>query len=221
MGGRDVHGVTAHIDLLPTLIDLCGLQFEDRLRFDGVSLARVLTGEVRAIAERSVVVHNQGRFADPVGDGLLIKDKEYSVMRGSWRLVGQELFDLRNDPSQRSDIARQHPGVASRLRDDYEAWWRSVFERSDEYCPFVINPAKQEAMMITSQSLLGSNVAYSQRHVRSGMPISGWTVIDVEAPGTYRISLRRWPKEASAAIRATVPPCPVDPSTHQMKKVLC
>ncbi|MCK4959665.1 MAG: arylsulfatase, partial [Planctomycetes bacterium] len=36
-GGRDIGGVTAHIDLLPTLIDLCGLRFKDKSRFDGIS----------------------------------------------------------------------------------------------------------------------------------------------------------------------------------------
>jgi arylsulfatase A-like enzyme len=220
-GGRDVDGVTAHIDLLPTLIDLCDLQFEDRSRFDGLSLAPVLTDPDAVLPERSVVVHHQGRFGNPVGEGLLIKDKDYSVMRGTWRLVGRELYDLSNDPSQRHDIAAEFPEIAKSLRQDYEAWWDGIAQRSDEYCPFVINPAKQREVKITSQSLLGGEVAYSQRHVRSAVPINGWTVIDVEVPGRYRISLRRWPKEANAAIRATVPPCPMHPSTHRMKKVPC
>lgn len=216
--GRDVNGVTAHIDLLPTFIDLCGLEFEDKKRFDGISLAKTLrSGEA---PERTVVVHDQGRFGKPVGEGLLIKDKDYSVMRGSWRLVGEELYDLNHDSGQRTDIAARHPEVAERLRDEYETWWKHISKKSNEYCPFVINPSKQQSVLISSQNLLGGEVAYSQRHVRGAMPINGWTVFDVEVPGVYRIALRRWPKESGLAIRAQAPPYPVHPSTHQMRKIL-
>jgi hypothetical protein len=218
-GGRDVDGVTAHIDLLPTFTDLCGLESTDKTRFDGVSLSKALMGGT--VPDRTVVVHDQGRFGQPLGEGLLIKDKDYSVMRGSWRLVGNELYDLSKDPSQRNDIRAKYPKVAERLRRDYESWWASISKKSSEYCPFVVNPAKQREVKITPQNLLGDEVAYNQRHVRSAMPINGWTVIDVETPGRYRISLRRWPKEADAAIRATVPPVPMHPSTHSMRPVSC
>ena len=220
-GGREIHGVTAHIDLLPTLIDLCDLQSEDTSRFDGVSLKPVLNNEDAKLPERSVVVHDQGRFGKPVGEGLLIKDKDYSVMQGTWRLVGNELYDLSKDPGQRNDIAAQHPEVAKHLRGEYESWWKSITEKSDTYCPFVINPPKQKVVIITSQSLLGGEVAYSQRHIRSGMPIDGWAVIDVEVPGAYRITLRRWPRESNLGIRAEAPVHPMHPSTHRMKKIPC
>ncbi|VGO19660.1 arylsulfatase [Pontiella sulfatireligans] len=219
-GGRDVNGVTAQIDLLPTFIDLCGLQFDNRDRFDGISLAEALrTGKA---PERTVVVHDQGRFGNPVGDGLLIKEKDYSVMHGSWRLVGKELFNLEEDLGQRNDVAAQHPEMAERLRGEYEAWWKHIAEKSDEYNPFVINPSKQQTVLISSQNLLGGNVAYSQRSVRKGQGGEfGWTFIDAEVPGTYLISLRRWPRESNLSICAEAPPYPMDPSTHKMMKIPC
>ncbi|TWT81416.1 Arylsulfatase [Planctomycetes bacterium CA13] len=215
-GGRDVTGVTAHIDLLPTFIELCDLRFDDYGRFDGVSLAKALTGE--AVPERTVVVHDQGRFGQPLGDGLLIKDKDYCVMRGSSRLVGKELYDLSTDPSQKNDIAEQYPEMVVRLRGDYERWWNRIAERSDEYCPFVINPAKQKTVLISSQNLLGGEVAYSQRSVRAGLGGEGWTFINVEVPGRYRIGLRRYPRESNLGIRAQAFPWPSAPETHSKKK---
>ena len=41
-GGADVARLTAHIDLLPTLIDLCGLPPPQGVQFDGTSLAPLL-----------------------------------------------------------------------------------------------------------------------------------------------------------------------------------
>lgn len=214
-GGRDVDGVTAHIDLLPTLIELCGLDYQDNPKFDGVSLAELVQGKA-ALPQRSVVVHDQGRFLHPVEEGLLIKDKELCVMRDRWRLVDDELYDLSKDPSEHVNVAAEFPEVAASMRADYEKWWTLISEHADEYCSFAINPAKEKTLMISSQNLLGDEVAYSQRHVRNGMLLKdSWTTIDVEVPGTYRIELRRWPREANAAIGATVAPYPMDPSTHR------
>jgi arylsulfatase A-like enzyme len=220
-GGRDIDGVTAHIDLLPTLIDVCGLDFNDQSRFDGMSLKQVLEDKNAQLPKRSVVVHNQGRFGNRIEDGLLIKDKDYSVMQGKWRLVGNELYDLSDDPGQRNNIAEQHSEIANNLRNDYETWWESIAEKADEYCPFVVNPAKQPIVTITSQNLLGGDSAYSQRHVRGALGNrDSWTVIEVETPGRYRISLRRWPKEVDKSIHAGVPNYPQHPSTHVMSKGL-
>ena len=75
--------------------------------------------------------------------------------------------------------------------------------------------------MISSQNLLGDKVAYSQRHVRAGEGGEGWTVIDVEVPGPYRIALRRWPRESSLGICEEAPPYPMDPATHTVTKIPC
>ncbi|MDZ8117076.1 arylsulfatase [Pontiella agarivorans] len=220
-GGRDVNGVTAQIDLLPTFVDLCGLQFKEKLPLDGISLAGFLKSG-RVPVNRTVVVHDQGRFGHPVEDGLLIKYKDYSVMQGNWRLVGNELYDIHADPSQRTDIAALHPEKAEQLKAAYESWWNSVSVKGDEYNPFIIDPAKQQTVLISSQNLLGGNVAYSQRSVRKGEGGEyGWTFIDVEKPGKYQISLRRWPRESGLAIRAEAPKYPMNPSTHMMSKTPC
>ena len=55
---RDVHGLTAHIDLLPTLLDLCGVPVETDLPLDGVSLAAALRGE-EPVPDRTLAVHSQ------------------------------------------------------------------------------------------------------------------------------------------------------------------
>ena len=217
-GGRDVHGVTAQIDLLPTFVDLCRLNYEPKNPFDGTSLAAALKS-VRA-PDRTLVVHDQGRFGRPVEDGPLIKYKDFSVMQGHWRLVGGELFDLASDPSQRADVAAQHPEKVAQLKAAYEDWWADISAREGEFCPFVINPEKQPVLLISSQNYLGGNVAYSQRSVRKGVGAeTGWTRIDVETPGRYRIALRRWPRESGLALGDAAGPYPQRPETHSMAKI--
>ena len=50
-----------------------------------------------------------------------------AVMWRKWRLVaGKELYDLATDAGQKTDVAAQHPHVATRLRAYYERWWAKL-----------------------------------------------------------------------------------------------
>jgi len=79
-------------------------------------------------------------------------------------------------------------------------------------------PINKKKWLSHRKNLRGDDVAYSQRVVRAGKAVNGWTYIDVEKPGTYQIALRRFPKESGLGL--CVAPCeyPQHPSTHKMTK---
>lgn len=197
---------------------LCDLNYTEKLPFDGTSLTEALRNSKANVTERTLVVHDKGRFGKPVGEGPLIKYKDFAVKNGRWRLVGDELFDLSSDPSQKKNIEAEHPEMVAKLKKEFESWWAGISEKSNEYNPFIVNPEKQKVVKISSQNLLGDDVAYSQRMVRGAMPSNGWAVIEVEAPGKYLISLSRFSKEANLKINDVAPAYPMHPSTHNMRK---
>ena len=49
VGGRDVEPITAHVDLFPTLIDLCEITQPKGVNFDGRSIRPLLEGSVLRI----------------------------------------------------------------------------------------------------------------------------------------------------------------------------
>ncbi|MCD6333378.1 MAG: arylsulfatase [Bacteroidales bacterium] len=121
-GGRDIDQLTAHMDLLPTLMDLCKLTYSQPLHLDGRSLAPLLLQTGGPWLERTLFVHNQ-RVDQPV------KYKEYQVMTEQWRLVKRdkdELYDIEADPGQRHDVAALHPDLVKELRFRYEKWWDDI-----------------------------------------------------------------------------------------------
>jgi arylsulfatase len=200
-GGRlrapaDVDTLTNVQDLLPTFIDLCGLETPKGARFDGASLAGLLRGAGGAFPDRTLVVQYGQR---PVKD-------EACVMWKKWRLVkGKELYDLKTDPGQAKDVAADHPEIAKKMQAHYDAWWAEVAKTIDDFSPVSLG-ADDENPATLSAADWANVYCDNMNDLREGRERNAPWHILVEKDGEYEIRLRRWPKEADAAIAAGVPP---------------
>jgi arylsulfatase A-like enzyme len=129
-GRRSVDEVVQTIDIVPTLIDVSELapieevQGQSLLPFfgpeDGTgSWPRWLPRP--AISERVPIESNP----EPPRDKVC-----YAVTEGPWKLIHNqtpgypeyELYDVVNDPLNRTDLAAQHPDVVARLAKILESW---------------------------------------------------------------------------------------------------
>ena len=193
--GRSIEELTAHIDVLPTLIDLCGLKAPD-VRFDGTSLRKLLYKSDQPWPQRALVVESQ-RVVDPV------KWRQCSVMEGPWRLVdGKELYDLEKDGKQTVDVAGQHPEVVERLRGKYEGFWDDVSREHGLTSYIVVGSDHAPITRLSSHDwLIDQLPAWDQKHIVNGeVAVEAKWAIEVERGGTYEISLRRWPVEVDKGI---------------------
>jgi arylsulfatase A-like enzyme len=191
----DIDALTEVQDLLPTLIDLCGLQPPKKAAFDGTSLAPLLRGKTDTLPDRMLVVQYGQR---PVKwDGAVLWQK--------WRLVkGEELYDLTSDPGQKKNVAAGHADVVKKMRAHYEKWWAEVAPRLDDFSPISIGSERENPVCLSAADW--ANVYCDNMYdLREGRNRNGPWHLLVEQDGTYEIALRRWPKEADAAISAGVP----------------
>ena len=196
--GRDVDELTANVDVLPTLIDLCELDAPHDVTFHGTSLRPLLLGEKPDWPDRVVVTDSQ-RVEMP------IKWRKSATMTQRWRLVnGEELYDILADPGQRSDVAAEHPDVVSELRTHYEKWWDLVSATFDEPCPIVIGSEQEETPVLTGHDWHGDQCPWNQGLIRQGVECNGYWVIDAAASGEYVFELRRWPREEDREITAGI-----------------
>jgi arylsulfatase len=191
----DIDGLTEVQDLLPTLVELCGLQAPKTARFDGTSLATPLRDASAAVPERTLVVQY----------GQKPEKWESCVLWNKWRLVkGNELYDLKTDPGQQKNVADAHTDVLARMRTHYESWWAGVEPLVDDFTPVILGADQENPVRLTAADW--ANIyCDNMNDVRSGVNRNGpWNVL-VDKDGAYQISLRRWPVEADAAISAGVP----------------
>lgn len=202
VGGKDVSTLTAHVDVVPTLIDLCKLTRPDGVRFDGTNLRTLLTGG--RLDERFLVTDSQ-RVRHP------IKWKSSAVMSQRWRLInGKELYDIQADPGQERDLAQQHPEVVKQARDFYEAWWEEIAPSFAEDCRIYLgHPAENPATLTCHDWITDGATPWNQAAIRSGQRgpnVTGFWNVHVDREGWYEIELRRWPQEAATALEAPLAP---------------
>jgi len=193
--------VTAYIDVLPTLLEMCDIAIPDSLDLDGKSLVPLLTGSDEW-PERTLFTDTQ-RIEQPQ------QWKDSAVMTNQWRLIrGNVLYDIQQDPGQQHNIAQDYPEVVAELRQAYEEWWQDTGTLFDETSPVVVGTRFENPTVFTSHDLhpeTDGYPAWNQTDCRLAKGQNGYWVVDFRRSGKYAIRLRRWPQAANAALNASVP----------------
>ncbi len=190
-GGRDINTLCAHIDVMPTLLELCNVPTPRALSWHGRSLVPILRDAAAAWPERALVTDSQ-RLTEPV------KWRQSAVMSDRWRLIdGAKLYDIRADREQRRDLAAQHPTEVARLRAAYEEWWAIVSEQAARNVPIALG-GDEVATTLSAHDWRNeaSDCPWHQGHIRAGHRCEGYWEVRVLRAGRYQFALRRWPEDA-------------------------
>ncbi|MEM7148075.1 MAG: arylsulfatase [Verrucomicrobiota bacterium] len=193
-GGTDIDALTAHIDVMPTLLDFCSVPAPENHEIDGVTLRPLFEGGT--IAPRVIATDSQ-RIYTPE------KWKSTSVMMDKWRLVtGGHLYNVAEDPAQLNDVAAEHPEIVKQLSDGYDAWWADMEPSFEEPTHVIVGTVHENPAVLTSHDWRGqvSSLPWNQNHIEAGNQTNGYWEADFAEDGEYEISLSRWPVEADKAI---------------------
>lgn len=190
--GVNQNELIANVDLMPTLLDFCGINF-NKNQFHGKSFMEICLNNDKKLEERFIVTDSQ-RVIEP------IKWRKSAVMKGEWRLVnGTELYNLEEDRIQNYNIAKKYPKKVKEFRDAYENWWDLVSVKFEDPIPLHIR--KETILNAHDQKGNNDGGAWNQGFIRQGIEGMGYWEILVEEEGEYEISLYRWPIENNCSLR--------------------
>lgn len=212
-----IETLTAHIDVFPTLLDLCGLEKPTGINMDGTSLLPLLQkGDHPAWPKRLIMTDSQ-KYDLPE------KWATTAVMSERWRLIeGNELYDIIADPGQESDVYAEHPEVVAELSAWYDTLWAELEPALQHVASIPLGHPSTKTVMLNYHDCIDRHMFWFQNGTRnltaqfrrkttsvidppnSPRPSAFWPV-DVLAAGDYTIELRRWPQEAALPIQADIP----------------
>ena len=118
----------AHIDLLPTLAELCNIKLTKTNQLDGRSLVPLLKDKNAVWEKRNIYnIHTEGEM----------RMRPAAVRTNEYRMVINHdgiphLFDMQNDAEEKNDLAIQLPKVVDSLQSDLEKWFREVTQKGLE-----------------------------------------------------------------------------------------
>jgi arylsulfatase A-like enzyme len=192
LDARDCDQLAHFVDLMPTLLPICGGSVPLDRTIDGVDLLPTLRGEKR-IADRQVFLQwHRGDVPDLYRNCAVVSDR--------FKLVnGDELYDLEADPGEHRNVAFDHPEIVTDLRDAYEEWFTDVSaNRGYEPPRIVVGTSNENPTRLTRQE---AQCDHAGDGWRSDTAIYAWE-LDVPDGGIFDVELSfRSREEADASVR--------------------
>ena len=203
-----VNTLAAHIDIYPTVLDLCGVTPPPGPKVDGRSLRPLLDGDESPWPERPLFTYRSFSQQEQSPGGVSIAG---AVRTPKYRLVRDrppqasprpdaawQLYDMDADPGEKTDLAGREPAVVAELSRLYEEWYTDVSSRKLEHHLIQVGHAQEnpvELLATQAEMIQGPRYAIT---AFSGGWLTGWTKpaaqisfdIDVVAAGDYEVSVK-------------------------------
>ncbi|MEX2232483.1 MAG: arylsulfatase [Cyclobacteriaceae bacterium] len=210
---KDIETTAAHIDILPTLAEICNAPLPEGRTIDGESLLPLIREERLDWAERALFLYWNRRYPELYNNMALLK--------GRYKLVGHtdynaaienfELYDISEDPYERVNIVKEKKALAEELKSEMDRKYRELI-RSENILdpPRIAVGSKHESPVILSR-----NDADGERGIWSQEEIFGkWRVSIREGNYNVRFKFIK-PVEAGGQMYLET-----GPVIHQAKNVM-
>jgi len=202
--GRKVHSQTSHVDWFPTFCELAGATLPEDRAIDGKSLVALLRSIDSDLPHQRFVYHTWDRY-------IPNPDKRWAVSDDTWKLLCQvgknatpsrsnwRLYNLKNDPGEKNNVAGKHPAQVDRLRKAFLRWFDDV-TAGQQYAPVPIPVGYKEENPVEIQP---SWATWHGDHIQYTFDGYDWDTIDswkqpgeravwqlnVKQGGRYRVRL--------------------------------
>lgn len=160
-GDREIETLSAHIDVLPTLADLCQVALPANIKIDGENLVPVIQGEKVNWEDRLLFFYWNRRYPELYSN--------MAVQRGDFKLVGHtkydaeidsfELYNVKTDPAEQRNLVGSNTQIALEMKAGLDRMCRDL----------IASPNLQNPMRI----IVGSeneNPVFLNRNDAAGQP---------------------------------------------------
>ena len=205
--------IAAHIDVTPTILEICGVTKPADLKLDGRSIWPLLTGRVGVSPAQSDEWPQRTLFTQAHRGDVPVLYHNFAARSQQWKLVSAtgfgpedlpasgpnfELFEMQSDPYELHDLSAQHSDIVAKLKGEYEAWFNDVSStRPDNYAPprIVVGSPHERTTVLTRQDWRGA---------AWGPNDEGHWLVDVTGNGSFDVKVIIAPADGDRTLHLRV-----------------
>jgi len=180
------------IDLFPTLLKLCSVNYKPVLPIDGVDLSKTIFRKTEIFDRYIYTRQPQYPLQNRAGS---IRNNNYRLTIASGDML---LYDMQNDPSQKVNIAEKYPEIRDKLAADYKKWENEMVSQYQLQTTIEAGFAEEKSITLPVQdAILSGKVKYSSIHpnqshtenwVQNGDSV--YWKLNMKNAGKYRVELQ-------------------------------
>ena len=181
----DFNQISAHIDVLPTIAKLCGVELSNKLKIDGIDLFKKTKND--KINDRSLFSYWTRKNPELYNN--------ISLHKGNYKLIGRtyynapisdfELYDIKKDPNETKNIVVGNETTALKLRREMDSFYNMLVNSKN-----IIDPPRIFlGTKYENPTILNRNDASGQRGIWAQNEIYGYWKVKIEE-GKYNFKFK-------------------------------
>jgi len=167
--GKGIDTTAAHIDILPTLAEICNVDPPENRMIDGKSLVPLIHDKKVDWEDRSLFFYWSRRYPELYNN--------MALQRGKYKLVGHtgydakiedfELFDIKKDPYEQNNIVRKKNNLARELKTELDHYYQELIT-SDNITnpqPIFVGNENENPVILNRNDAGGARGIWSQEEI--------------------------------------------------------
>ena len=186
-GDKDIATNAAHIDILPTLAELCDVELPAYRKIDGRSLLPLIRGQEVDWAGRPLFFYWARRYPElynnmalQKGDHKLVGHTDYNAP-----ITDFELFNIKTDPYEQHNLVLEKPDIARQLKKELDDIYQQLITSENLLHPPLIPIGSR----FENPVILNRNDAGGERGIWAQEEIFGKWDVEV-AKGRYNFKFK-------------------------------
>ncbi len=185
-GNRDIETTAAHIDVLPTLAEICELEIPENRKLDGRSLLPLIQKKAEW-PERPLFFYWTRKYP--------VRYINMALQQGPYKLVAQtdfnaspkdfELYHILNDPYEQNNLAMENTALAETLKNEMDKTYNELINSENllNQPPIVVGTQNENPIFLNRNDASGERGIWNQEEV-----FGKWNVVLKE--GRYNIKFK-------------------------------
>jgi arylsulfatase A-like enzyme len=202
--GSKCDEVSAHIDIVPTLLAACRVANPADLKLDGVSLLPVLLREQASLSKRLLFFQWHRGDGPQLFRACAVRGPRYKLLQPEGSGDAQTfdeawaLYDMANDPGEQHNVIEGHRQLADDMKAAYQTWFADVSATRGFSAPRIVAGTSHEnPLTLTRQDWRGPQAGWDN------VGLGHWDV-ELLQVSDYDITVRTPAKQADRKIHLRI-----------------